>query len=141
MFINDIVWLIRSTTRDRKRSITWRFTSLLEDYADDLALLTSYHQDIPDKSNKTNQSATYVGLSVNINKAKVKRINNGDANKRRRWIGHTRKKDSNNNTYHQPGHLKVNRKVENQTSWRKTVESERTLLSSLTHQLIKVRRG
>ena len=62
-FIIIIDWIMR------KRGTRWKFTFSLEnlDYADDLALLQSNHQDIQEKSNMLKQAAKYIGINININ--------------------------------------------------------------------------
>ena len=79
LFIIAIDWIMRNTTKDLKRGIIWKFTSSLEDYADDLALLASIYQNIRG-SNELNQAAEYIGLNIRVNKTKVIRINNRNNN-------------------------------------------------------------
>ena len=53
LFSFCIDWLMRETTRNSKRGITWTFTESLEDldFADDIALLAHRYQDIQNKTN------------------------------------------------------------------------------------------
>ena len=59
------------------QGIQWTFTSILEDldYADDLSLLASRHQDIQQKTNNLAKHAALIGLKVNTGKTKVLKIN------------------------------------------------------------------
>ena len=42
LFIMAVEWVMTNTLRNRRRGLSWRFTSMLEDldYADDIALTT-----------------------------------------------------------------------------------------------------
>ncbi|KAL3868729.1 hypothetical protein ACJMK2_041499 [Sinanodonta woodiana] len=68
---------MRRTTEDKIQGIQWTLTSMLDDldYADDIGLLASKHQDIQQKTQQLVQTANTIGLRVNIEKTKVLRKN------------------------------------------------------------------
>ena len=65
------------TTESRRTGIRWKLTSVLEalDFADDIALLSSRHVDIEDKTSRLVEEAARVGLKINSKRSKVMRIN------------------------------------------------------------------
>ena len=65
------------TTEGRRTGIRWKLTSVLEalDFADDIALLSSRHVDIEDKTSRLVEEAARVGLKINTKKSKVMRRN------------------------------------------------------------------
>ena len=65
------------TTGRRRTGIQWSLTSILEDldYADDLGLLSSRHQDIQEKTENLATAAIKVGLKINEQKTQVLRKN------------------------------------------------------------------
>ncbi|KAL3873199.1 hypothetical protein ACJMK2_036344 [Sinanodonta woodiana] len=68
---------MRRTTEDKIQGIQWTLTSMLDDldYADDIGLLASKHQDIQQKTQQLVQTANTIGLRVNIEKTKVLKKN------------------------------------------------------------------
>jgi len=77
LFILAMDWIMRETTADKKRGLRWTLTTVLEDldYADDVALLSSKHQDMQEKTNKFSVTSETVGLKVNISKTKCMKVN------------------------------------------------------------------
>ena len=77
LFSLAIDWLMRRVTQDKKQGIQWTLTSVLEDldYADDLGLLSSRHQDIQHKTDCLSDTASTIGLKVNDRKTQVLRKN------------------------------------------------------------------
>lgn len=69
--------IMRKTTDGKRDSIIWKFTSLLEDldYADDIALLSSKHQHMQEKTTRLCEHAEKVGLKISTDKTKVLRLN------------------------------------------------------------------
>ena len=80
-------WVMRKAVRNCENGIRWRLTSKMDDlyFADDISLFSSTKQQIQDKTTRLDQEARRVGLKINIDKAKVMRINtrNQDAIKLR----------------------------------------------------------
>ena len=77
LFILAMDWIMHETTSEKKRGIRWTLAAVLEDldYADDVGLLSSKHQDIQEKTNKFHSTAETVGLKINIKKTKTMKIN------------------------------------------------------------------
>ena len=52
-FILAMDWIMRETTADQKQGLGWMLTTVVEDldYANDVALLSSKHQDMQEKTN------------------------------------------------------------------------------------------
>jgi len=67
---------MRNTTNAR-RGLRWKFTTVLEDldYAGDIALLSSRHEDLQEKFSRLHQVSRYTGLCINTTKTKVLRTN------------------------------------------------------------------
>ena len=63
------------TTEGRRTGIRWKLTSVLEDFAYGIALLSSRHTDINDKISRLVDEAARVGVKINANKSKVMQIN------------------------------------------------------------------
>ncbi|XP_061168123.1 uncharacterized protein LOC133177049 [Saccostrea echinata] len=64
-------------TNNRRRGIHWKFMSTLEDLdcADDLALISSKHSDMQEKTRRLHDVTEYTGLKINVDKTKSMRIN------------------------------------------------------------------
>ena len=77
LFSMAIDWLMRRVTQDKRQGIQWTMTSVLEDldYADDLGLLSSRHQDIQRKTEDLSETASTIGLKLNAKKTQVLRKN------------------------------------------------------------------
>ena len=77
LFSLAIDWIMIKTTGRRRTGIQWSLTSILEDldYADDLGLLSSRHQDIQEKTENLATAAIKVGLKINEQKTQVLRKN------------------------------------------------------------------
>ena len=77
LFLMAIDWVMRKTTADRPRGIQWTLFSQLEDldFADDLAVLSSTHVHLQEKTNRLNMFAIQTGLNINTNKTQVMCIN------------------------------------------------------------------
>ena len=77
LFLLVIDYIMKKTTEREPTGIRWNFTTKLEDldFADDLALLSSRHQDIQSKTQKLHEHAKQVGLKINIRKTKIMRLN------------------------------------------------------------------
>ena len=77
LFLLGIDWVMSRNTEGRWTGIRWKFTSILEDqdFADDIALLSSRYDDIRDKTNRLADEAARVGLKINAKKSKVMRVN------------------------------------------------------------------
>ena len=71
-------WVMRHTN-NRKRSLRWKLTSVLEDldYADDVALISRRFADLQEKTDRLVATAGVVGLKIN-------RTSGGQANSARR---------------------------------------------------------
>ena len=76
LFLLAMDWVMSRTTEGRRTGIRWKFTSVLQDldFADDIALLSSRHVDIRDKTNSLVDEAVRVGLRINSKKSKVMRL-------------------------------------------------------------------
>ena len=77
LFIIAVDWIMRKTITGRRTGIRWKFTTLLEDliYADDIALLSSKHQHMQEKTEQLCKQAESIGLQINTDKTKVLRLN------------------------------------------------------------------
>ena len=77
LFILAMNWVMKETTKDRKRGIRWTLTSVLEDldYADDVGLLSSCYKDMQEKTTRMKETSELIGLKVNKKKTKVMKIN------------------------------------------------------------------
>ena len=77
LFTLAMNWIMKETTRVKKRGIRWTLTSVLEDldYADDVGLLSSSHKDMQEKTTRMKETSELIGLKVNKKKTKVMRIN------------------------------------------------------------------
>ena len=77
-FLIAIDWVMKKTT-DSKRGITWSIFTTLEDldFADDIALLSSRHSDMQEKTERLSQ----LGLQLNANKTEEMRFNVTSSNK------------------------------------------------------------
>ena len=77
LFLVTIDWIITNTTADRPRGIQWTLFSQLEDldFADDLALLSTNHNNMQAKTERLNNFARQVGLSINTSKTQVLCVN------------------------------------------------------------------
>ncbi len=77
LFLVVIDWVMRNTTGDKKRGISWTLFSSLEDldFADDIALLSSKQDHIQEKTDRLCQHADQVGLGINAKKTKLMCIN------------------------------------------------------------------
>ena len=73
---------MRKTT-DSKRRITWSIFTTLEDldFADDIALLSSRHSDMQEKTERLSHFASQLGLQLNANKTEEMRFNVTSSNK------------------------------------------------------------
>ena len=69
---------MKNTTADKPRGIQWTLFSKLEDldFADDLALLSSSHNHIQEKTNRLCRFARQTGLTINEKKTQIMKINN-----------------------------------------------------------------
>jgi hypothetical protein len=77
MFILAMDWLMRETTKDKRREIQWTLTSVIEDldFADDIGLLSNRHQDIQEKIQRLSDTASSIGLNINSGKTKYLKNN------------------------------------------------------------------
>ena len=77
LFLITIDWVMRRTTADRPRGIQWNLFRQLEDldFADDLAVLSSNHGHLQEKTRRLSQYAKQTGLTINRNKTKIMTIN------------------------------------------------------------------
>ena len=77
LFNLAIDWVMRQTTSDRIRGISWTLLSTLEDldFADDLALLSHTHQHMQEKTTRLSMFAQQVGLKISQKKTEVMMLN------------------------------------------------------------------
>ena len=76
LFNLAIDWVLRKTTEDEKRGISWwKINTILEDFADDIALLSHTFQHIQQKTNRLSKYAKYIGLNISETKTEVMTIN------------------------------------------------------------------
>ena len=75
LFLLAIDWIMRTVLSDTPMGIRWKMVSKLEDldFADDIALLSSTHEQIKQKSMNT---AKKIGLNISKKKTKAMKINN-----------------------------------------------------------------
>ena len=77
-FLFNIIidWVMRNTTNAR-RGLRWKFTTVLEDldYADDIALLSSRHKDLQEKSSRLQQVSRYTTDTISIDGLEVEDVN------------------------------------------------------------------
>ena len=62
-------------TNSRKRGLRWKFTSVLEDYADDVPLISSRFAVLQEKSDRLVATTGVVGPKINPRKTKTFKIN------------------------------------------------------------------
>ena len=81
LFSLAIDWIMRNVTDGRRQGLQWTLTSVLEDldYADDLGLLSHRHQNIQQKTDLLNTTASTIGLRVNAKKTQVLRLNSNNS--------------------------------------------------------------
>ena len=72
-------WLMRTVTQGRRQGILWILMTVLEDldYADDISLLSSKHQEGLPKAERLSKTINTIGLNVNTKKSQVLRKNTG----------------------------------------------------------------
>lgn len=77
LFLVAIDWITTNTIADRPRGIQWTLLSQLEDldFADDLALLSTNQYNMQAKTDRLNNFARQVGLSINTSKTQVMCVN------------------------------------------------------------------
>lgn len=82
LFSLAIDWIMKNIKKGKRQGLQWTLTSILEDldYADDLGLLSSRHQDIQQKTELLSATASKIGLKVNTKKTKVLRVNTTNRN-------------------------------------------------------------
>jgi hypothetical protein len=82
LFIVAMDWVMKNTTANKRTGLRWKFTTQLEDldYADDIALLSSKHQHLQEKTERLCKHAESIGLQINTDKTKVLRFNHKVAN-------------------------------------------------------------
>ena len=80
LFLITIDWVMRRTTDGVKRGIQWGLLDQLEDldFADDLGLLSTKHQDLQEKSTRLALFAEQVGLKINTKKTEMMSFTMGD---------------------------------------------------------------
>ena len=76
LFVLVIDWIMRKTTR-RKRGTQWGLDTM-EDFADDLALLSTSRRNLQQKTNELEMHAKRTGLHINTAKTKVMKIKTDD---------------------------------------------------------------
>ncbi|XP_056001737.1 uncharacterized protein LOC130048722 [Ostrea edulis] len=82
LFIIAVDWVMKNTSNGKRTGIRWKFINQLEhlDYADDIALLSTKHQHLQEKTERLCKHAESIGLRINTNKTKVLRIKNKETN-------------------------------------------------------------
>ena len=77
LFLLAIDWIMRKTTSDKPRGIQWTLLSHLEslDFADDLAVLSTTHRSLQEKTNRLHCFAKQTGLNISTTKTKTLYIN------------------------------------------------------------------
>ena len=77
LFVLAIDWLMKTTTKGKRRGIRWTLTSCLEDldFADDICLLSSSHKDMQRKTEDLNKNGQKIGLKIHPVKTKVMKMN------------------------------------------------------------------
>ena len=82
LFIVAVDWIMKNATNRQKNGIRWRLTSTLDDldYAGDIALLSSTHSQLQNKTTRVNDLAKYVGLHINTSKTQVMKLNSKNNN-------------------------------------------------------------
>ena len=65
---------MKNTVKDPKRGIQWGIRGQLEDFADDLAIMSHSHKQLQDKINRLIHFATQVGLIINVSKTEEMNI-------------------------------------------------------------------
>ena len=77
LFLIAIDWTMRKSISDKPRGIQWTLFNQLEDldYADDLAVLSTNHTHLQEKTHRTDRFAKQLGLNINNSKTQVMCIN------------------------------------------------------------------
>ena len=77
LFLIVIDWVMKKTTAQRTRGITWKAFSRLEDedFADDIALLSHSQKDMQEKTTQIESCARTVGLKISHSKSKIMKVN------------------------------------------------------------------
>ena len=73
LFLLAIDWVMKTTTAGNRNGIQWTLLEQLDDldFADDLALLSSSHQQMQEKTSKLAVILTQVGLNIHKGKTKI----------------------------------------------------------------------
>ena len=77
LFLLAVDWIMRTVLAETPLGIRWRMMTKLEDldFADDIALLSSSHDHMQQKTTKLYETAKKIGLNINKKKTEVLRIN------------------------------------------------------------------
>ena len=77
LFTLCIGWLMKETTKTKRRGIAWTLTSVLEDidFADDICLLLQSHNDMQQNTNNLNAIGGCLGFKTSSSKTKEMRMN------------------------------------------------------------------
>ncbi len=70
-------WITREVGKNERTGIQWTLTEQLEDldFADDVCLISATHKQMQRKTEKLSVNASKLGMSVNIPKTKVLKVN------------------------------------------------------------------
>ena len=73
LFNMSIDWIMRRTTEDQSRGISWILSLMLGDldFADDLALVSHAQQHMQEKTTRLSTCAQQVGLTISQKKTEV----------------------------------------------------------------------
>jgi hypothetical protein len=68
-----IDWVMHKCTNGKYQGISWTTNAILEDlyFVDDIALLSTVHLDIQEKTNQLQYFSGQVGLPINTSKTKI----------------------------------------------------------------------
>ena len=72
LFLIVIDWIMRETTKDKKRGLQWSLMEQLEDdYADDITLISQRHTDMKENLLKLDEEVRKTGLKINVKKGRA----------------------------------------------------------------------
>ncbi len=88
LFLIVIDWTIQKTTSDKPQGIQWTLFTRLEDlyYADDLAVFSTNHTHLQEKTDGTDRFSRQIGLNINISRSQVMCINSTPHTHQSLWM-------------------------------------------------------
>ena len=73
LFLIAIDWTMKRSTKHHRTGIQWNLFTQLEDFADDLAVLSETHKNMQ-KNRNASRKNSQLGLKINVGKTKVNKV-------------------------------------------------------------------